>query len=159
MPITAQDKTGLAVKLYVNTGTTGSRVWLLLGEVNKSNLETSDEDIDTTSRADAGNKTHAKGSRDLTIPIENIYNGDDDGWDTIKEMGFDSPDTIREVALLPVAVADAGDGSDPKEDGEVLACRLFDYTETNEISGAFKQTGTFKLAKTGGAYPKKFSAL
>ena len=158
MPLTVKQKSGNTFKAYLNTGTTESRVWLLLGEITTNNLEVSDEAIDTTSKADR-TKTFTKGIPQIEIPIEYQYEGDDDGWDALCQMGDPqrSPDMVRELTLLPVAIADV-DGGSAKTDGSVYAVRLYDFNIMGGLNEPFKIKGTFKQAKNA-AYPALFSSL
>lgn len=158
MPLTAKDKTGNTVQIWINTGSTGSRVWLLLGEISKSALNIKDSMISTLSKGDLV-ESFAKGIGQVEIPITYEYNGDDDGWGVLQTMGDPllSPDEVREVAILPVPIADIDD-ADPRTDGPVYAMRLFDYSTPNDANGAYQITGKFAPAKNN-AYPFLFSTL
>lgn len=158
MPLTSKQKTGNTVHVYLNTGTTVSRTWLKLGEVSKSTLEISDEMIETTSKADLV-KSYTKGIPEVSLPIEYEYHADDDAWDELCDMGdpLRNPDTIREVAILPVAIADI-DAASPKTDGPVYAMRFADMKPPADLNGAYKLAGKFVCAKNSD-YPMLFSAL
>ncbi len=99
---------GFAGKLYYNTGSHSSPVWVLVDTVGDLDNQMEDDEADATSRAGNGEEWVLGSISKKTIELEVMYDSGNTAWMYLQGAYFARPKTVFEVASMDGPIATTG---------------------------------------------------
>lgn len=127
---------GLDAKLYRNTGTIGSSLWVLISNVRDVTLNLETGEADVTTRGNDGWRATVGTLKDASIEFEMVWDTDDLNFGAFKNAFFNG----TPIELL---VAD-GDITVAGSQGLRAVCRVINFTRTEAIEEAITVSVTAK---------------
>lgn len=99
-------KLGMECKLYRNTGTYGSPVWVEIDNARDVTLNLEKGEADLTTRANDGWRASAGTLKDASVEFEMVWDTGDAGFTALQEAWFNG--TAVEVAVMDGDITEVG---------------------------------------------------
>jgi hypothetical protein len=132
---------GLDAKLYRNTGTIGSDLWVLVSNVRDVTLNLETGEADVTTRGNAGWRASVGTLKDASIEFEMVWDSEDVDFVVFKDAFFAG----NPIELL---VMD-GEASLPSSQGLRALCQIINFTRSEALEEALTVSITAKPTYSG----------
>ena len=127
---------GMNAKLYRNTGTYGTPVWDLIGNVKDVTLNLETGEADVTTRANNGWRATEATLREASVDFEMIWDTGDTDFTALQTAYF--ANTSIEFLVLDGLVATTG------SQGLRATCKVFNFTRSEALEEALTVSVSIK---------------